>query len=145
MTYTLWTARACALLLSTVSCAFAAGVTVNVNGLSKPYGELGCSLFKNPEGFPMDGQLAQTVWISVSKPSLNCEFKNLTAGTYAISIVHDQNKNRKVDTNLFGIPQEQWGVSNNVRPLMRAPKFSEANFVIAGDADELNLTIEASK
>ena len=37
-----------------------------------------------------------------------------------------------------------WGVSNNIRPMMRAPRFREAKFEIKGD-EPLTLNIEIGK
>jgi uncharacterized protein (DUF2141 family) len=35
-----------------------------------------------------------------------------------------------MDKNFLGVPQEGYVASNNVRPLMSAPKFKEASFVV---------------
>jgi uncharacterized protein (DUF2141 family) len=35
-----------------------------------------------------------------------------------------------LDTNLFGVPQEPYGFSNNVRPKFRAPNFEEAKIQV---------------
>ena len=55
-------------------------------------------------------------------------FEDLPYGTYAITILHDENGNLKVDANFLGIPKEGYGFSNNARNLFRAPKFEEAKF-----------------
>jgi len=125
--------------------ALSSNLTIEVKGLKAPYGEVGCSLFASPEGFPMDGSKAETHWMLVQSPTVQCEFRDLTEGEYAFSIAHDQNGNRKVDTNFLGIPLEQWGVSNNVRPLMRAPKFNEAKFLVKKDSSNLKMTVEVGQ
>jgi uncharacterized protein (DUF2141 family) len=38
-------------------------------------------------------------------------------------VAHDLNGNHKTGTNWVGLPLEPWGVTNNVRPILRAPKF----------------------
>ena len=50
-------------------------------------------------------------------------------GTYAVAIMHDMDKDFKMDTNFFGIPDEDLGVSNNVKggPL-GGPKWKVAKF-----------------
>ena len=35
-----------------------------------------------------------------------CSFDPIPAGTYAVACFHDENKNGKCDTGLFGIPTE---------------------------------------
>ena len=126
-------------------CCAAAELTVNVTGITAPFGSVGCSLFSNEAGFPMDSSRAKTEWVSVSGDTANCKFKDVASGRFSVSVAHDINGNRKVDTNLFGIPTEQWGVSNNVRPTLRAPRFDEAAFNIPGDAPNLSIEIKVAK
>jgi len=61
---------------------------------------------------------------------VECRFAQLSPGAYAVSVVHDMNKNRKTDTGFMGRPKENWGVTNNVRPKLRAPNFEEARFAV---------------
>lgn len=46
-------------------------------------------------------------------------------GKYGIKVFHDENNNKKLDTNLVGYPIEAWGASNNARPTFRAPTLEE--------------------
>ena len=55
-------------------------------------------------------------------------FKNLPKGVYAISSFHDENDNKKMDTNFFRIPKEPLGISNNVKGFMGPPKYKDAKF-----------------
>lgn len=137
------------LFLAAGSCmsfgSLAGELTVNVTGLLAPYGSVGCSLFSAEAGFPMDNSRAKTEWISVSGDSVTCRFKDVAPGKFAVSVAHDINGNRKVDTSLFGIPTEQWGVSNNVRPSLRAPRFDEAVFRITSETPNLSIDIKVAK
>ena len=54
----------------------------------------------------------------------------LPSDTYCLSVHHDENANISMDTNFFGLPTEGWGISNNVRLLMRLPKFDECSFQV---------------
>jgi uncharacterized protein (DUF2141 family) len=41
------------------------------------------------------------------------------------------------------MPTEAWGVSNNIRPLMRAPRWQEAQFSLAMDEKKIiNIQLE---
>jgi uncharacterized protein (DUF2141 family) len=129
-----------------LSFASSAGeLTVNVTGLIAPYGSVGCSLFSAEAGFPMDNSRAETEWVPVSGDSVTCRFKEVLPGKFAVSVAHDVNGNRKVDTNFFGLPTEQWGVSNNVRPSLRAPRFNEAVFNIASETPNPSIDIKVAK
>jgi uncharacterized protein (DUF2141 family) len=134
-----------ALALSVPSCLLAADIVVNVTGIITPLGQVGCSLFVDPKGFPMDPSAAATLWRPADPKGTNCRFPGVAAGTYAVSVVHDLNGNARVDTNLFGIPTEAWGVSNNRRPTLRAPRFEEAAFQVDGEAKQIVLDVMVAK
>ncbi|HNI91331.1 MAG TPA: DUF2141 domain-containing protein, partial [Leptospiraceae bacterium] len=48
----------------------------------------------------------------------------------AIGIMHDENNNLKMDTNLIGIPKEGYGVSNNVKSKLGPPKYEDAKITL---------------
>jgi uncharacterized protein (DUF2141 family) len=56
--------------------------------------------------------------------------KDIPPGEYAISAFHDANDNKKMDTNLFGIPKEPIGISNNATGFMGPPKYNDAKFTV---------------
>ncbi len=120
-------------------------VVVRVGGIQPPLGQVGCSLFAEASGFPMDNARAQQQWLPAPGDGVTCQFRGLAPGRYAVSVGHDLNGNRRVDTNLFGMPTEQWGVSNNARPALRAPRFEEAVFTVPDNGGELILRIEVAK
>jgi uncharacterized protein (DUF2141 family) len=123
----------------------AAQVVVRVTGVQEPLGQIGCSLFSGPQGFPMDSSTARVVWLAAETQGVTCRFDNVPDGRYAVSVGHDLNRNRRVDTNLFGLPTEQWGVSNNARPTLRAPRFDEASFVVQANAAEVTIDIKVAQ
>jgi uncharacterized protein (DUF2141 family) len=62
------------------------------------------------------------------------------AGRYALMVIHDENGNGTLDTNLVGMPVEGYGFSNNPR-VMRKPTFDEAAFDVGADALALDVAI----
>ena len=56
------------------------------------------------------------------------ELKNLSKGTYAVSVYHDVNENGKLDRNLLGIPREPFAFSNMKTMGMGPPKFKDTSF-----------------
>ncbi|OYU44606.1 MAG: hypothetical protein CFE44_12045 [Burkholderiales bacterium PBB4] len=117
-------------LLLACGTAKAADVIVKVTGTNSTVGQIRCGLFENSPAFPMDPSGAKQVSLSADAGALVCKFSGVAPGTYAVSVGHDANGNKKVDTNFLGIPTEGWGVSNNVVPRLRAPRFDEAQFVV---------------
>jgi uncharacterized protein (DUF2141 family) len=125
--------------------AGAADLVVRITGLAEPLGQVGCSLYGGAAGFPMDSSTARVQWLAADAKGVTCRYRDLTEGTYAISIGHDLNGNQRVDTNLVGLPTEQWGVSNNARPSLRSPRFEEAAFKVAAGAQEVVIDIKVAK
>lgn len=113
--------------------ASAADTTLRVEAATfrNARGDAGCLVFKAAEGFPDQQDKAwRVLHVPIEQGRAVCEFKDVPAGTYAVVVLHDENLNHKMDKNFLGIPQEGWGVSNNVRPALSAPRFQDAAFAI---------------
>jgi uncharacterized protein (DUF2141 family) len=115
--------------------AWAATLVVSVVGVQDDAGFVGCALFASEAAasFPLDATRAITRRAPARAGTLQCEFTDLPAGTYAVSAAHDRNGNGKTDRNFVGLPTEPWAVSNNVRPTLRAPAFAESALTLAAD------------
>ena len=123
--------------------ANAAEVRVEVTGLENDTGLIGCALHRSETTFPLDPDDVPNVWVSAADRTAVCVFEGVLAGTYAVAVSHDLNGNRQTDTNLIGLPTEAWGVSNNVRPMTRAPRFKEAAFEVT--TSPVVLTVELDR
>jgi uncharacterized protein (DUF2141 family) len=125
------------LYLVAIGSAFAIGsahaqeLIVKVTMVKSAQGEVGCALFSSANGFPTENVALPTKWQASSTDGVVCRFTDIKPGPYAVAVSHDLNGNRRTDTNFLGIPKEDWGVSNNVRPNLRAPTFDEARFEVA--------------
>jgi len=62
---------------------------------------------------------------------------NVQPGEYAIAVFQDINKNGDLDKNIFSYPTEPFGFSNNYRPTIKPPHWTDVAF----QADE-DRTIE---
>jgi len=60
-------------------------------------------------------------------------FENIEKGTYAFSMFHDVNDNKKMDKNFMGIPKEPYGFSNNKKGKFGPPDFEKVQFDVHGD------------
>lgn len=110
--------------------ALSAELAVQVTGVASRQGEVGCALHASGAEFPTSNVRSTNAWLPADPRGVVCRFADVKPGVYAIAVSHDLNGNRKTDTNFLGIPTEAWGVSNNVRPALRAPTFDEAKFEV---------------
>lgn len=104
-------------------------ITVYIRNLKKPEGMLGILLYSSKQGFPDKPEKAVARRIKkISDTSHEVTFENMPYGTYAVSVLHDENSNGKMDKNFIGIPREGFGISNNPKIKTGPPSFSEALF-----------------
>ena len=62
---------------------------------------------------------------------------DIEPGLHAVSVLHDENNNGKLDTNFLGIPREGVGMSNNPPPRRGPPRFAEAAFRLPPQGGEI--------
>lgn len=117
-------------------------IQVEIDGLRNDKGQVFCAIYSSADGFPKNGDKAVAhAKSSISERHAVCEFPGLNAGTYAISVFHDENSNAKLDTNFMGIPREGVGASNNAKGHFGPPKFDAAAFRFSGSRLELKITV----
>src|SRR5262245_45275026 len=108
-----------------------ATVTASVVNLRSQKGNVVCRLYRSEADFPRSptGNVRKKVTVVPGRPT-RCVFENVTPGTYAMTFIHDENDNGKLDKNLLGMPTEGYGVSNNRTYAMKAPTWAECKFVV---------------
>ena len=126
--------------------ASAATLIVHLTGIDSHKGQIKIGLFDKADGW-LDDKAAitgQNIDLTTTTgDSVDVTFNDVKPGDYAVGAYHDENMNSKLDKNFFGIPKEQWGVSNNVKPHLRAPTFDEAKLTVAEPS--LSIGIELHK
>ncbi|NTU58259.1 MAG: DUF2141 domain-containing protein [Chlorobiaceae bacterium] len=114
-------------------------ITVNIDNLRSSDGKVGVALFKVKEGFPDKTERALEGKSIAAGDHCIVMFENVPYGTYAVSVLHDENGNGKMDKTFIGIPKEGFGTSNNPKIRMGPPSFSESKFELG--KGEVTLTI----
>ena len=123
------------LLLSAVTLiSFAAAaqnaIEVTVKNIREVKGSIRVGLFNSEESFlknALDGKI-----VKVSGKEVTVVFENLKPGEYAVSVVHDENDNGELDTNMMGIPKEGFAFGNNATGMFGPPDFSKAKVKVEG-------------
>lgn len=118
-------------------------LTVTISSIPNDKGQIGCSLYSKADGFPTKSDKADVVMFVQSKAKkASCVFKDVKSGKYAISVMHDENKDGKLETSMVGRPKEAWGVSNNAPPeRFGPPKYEAATFSFTGDAKTIQVKL----
>jgi uncharacterized protein (DUF2141 family) len=106
------------------------GIKVDITGLRNNKGQLVCSLWSGPAGFPRDdSHILKHVTAPVANAGGVCVFGGTFAtGDYAITLFHDEDSSGKFKSNMIGYPLEGYGFSNNVVPQFSAPTFDQCKF-----------------
>jgi uncharacterized protein (DUF2141 family) len=111
-------------------------LTVIVENVNQDGGNIGVLVFNSTKGWPENRFAAlRDIVVPAHPGTVTVTVPDLPAGDYAVSVGHDVNRNHKVDKNIFGVPKEQWGMSNNPHAVIKAPPFSAARFSLASDME----------
>jgi uncharacterized protein (DUF2141 family) len=110
-----------------------ASLTVVVNGIRHKNGEICFRIYNSEKGFPMSSSSeVQSGCTKITGSSVKKVFSGLKPGNYAVAVVDDQNGDRKLNKDFFGIPKEGFGISRNpiVSIQTGTPRFQQASFKI---------------
>ncbi|MDA8768858.1 DUF2141 domain-containing protein [uncultured Winogradskyella sp.] len=114
-------------------------ITVSITGLDSNRGQLLVGLYNTEEHF-LDKRFKSEI-VEISNKTGTLVFTNIPKGTYAISFIHDENSNGKMDTNFLGIPKEDYGCSNNARGTLGPPKWKDAKFELKGQDKVITISL----
>jgi uncharacterized protein (DUF2141 family) len=113
---------------------------VTVKGIKGKQGNIRVGLFNDEEKFLKSAWKGQVV--KATTESITVVFENVPNGVYALSVIHDENQNEKLDSNLIGIPTEGFGFSNNVMGSFGPPGFEKASFVVNNEVKNLAIDLK---
>lgn len=107
-------------------------LTVKVFGVKANKGQVVASIFNTADHFLKSPLRTRTQSIG-KNGEVQFEFSDLSPGTYAVSVVYDEDNNGELNTGFMGIPTELVGFSNNAKGFMGPPSFEKASFVFSSD------------
>ena len=124
-------------LAAALSCALpaqAADLTISVSGATAP-GTVRTMLFSDAASFDRKTGGTASFTAQPQAGRAVATFHDLPPGRYAIAAFLDGNANERLDTNLFGVPSEPFGVSND------ASDFDAAAIALDSGARTVTVTI----
>ena len=104
----------------------ASDLEIIVDNLRNSSGFIRFALYNKEYGFPENQHKIDKIDIQLESQKMKAAFKNLSPGTYAVAVFHDENGNNEFDKNFFSFPLEGFGFSNNARVFFGPPAFEEA-------------------
>ncbi|MFH6955176.1 DUF2141 domain-containing protein [Pseudoalteromonas sp. XMcav1-K] len=105
-------------------------VQFNIEGIQHDKGKLYIQLFKGENNFKK-GEAHNVAIVNAKKGQLTVTFNDVEPGDYAIRYFHDENNNRDFDNNMFGMPIEGYGFSNNAPVNFGPPSYQQMTFIVS--------------
>ncbi len=115
-------------------------VSIVVSNIKKPKGTIYVSVF-NKSNFLEKGKEVLKKSFKVDSEKLKKVDVFLEQGEYALASYYDANNNNKCDLNFIGVPTEQYAFSNNFKPFMSKPNFSDCSFFIENKGKVLGIKL----
>ncbi|MDX5339139.1 MAG: DUF2141 domain-containing protein [Cyclobacteriaceae bacterium] len=104
-----------------------ANLKVQISPTKSDEGKVLVLVFNSEKGFPESIDHAYKRLVLTPK-NQQAEFilEGIPSGKYAITVLHDEDNNGKMNTSLMGFPQEKYGFSNNPKIYFGPPTFEKA-------------------
>ena len=114
-----------------------ATLTVHVTGFRNADGNL-LVLLRRDENTRVE---ARTIDIDPKTLAAQVVFQNVPEGAYGVTVVHDENKNGKLDFNEMGMPIEGYGYSNNPAKRPGPAPFEETKFTLTAPSTSTEIAL----
>jgi uncharacterized protein (DUF2141 family) len=106
-------------------------LTFTIPNIKNTKGGIHVSIYssKNKSEFTKIGKEFKVLEFKTEGFSGKYVIKDLPEGEYAIAIYHDENGDKKCNTNMIGIPIEGYGFTR-IQKLYSSPKFDDAKILL---------------
>lgn len=115
-------------------------LNVEITGIKEIQGNMMVAVYDSGEEFLGQNAVASAI-IEVTGKTVRGTLE-IPYGTYGISVFHDLDSNGELNTNLFGIPKEPIGFSNNSQGTFGPPSFKAASFDFRQDKQTIKIEIK---
>lgn len=113
------------------SCIASAGeIQATIDNIGELKGKLYVGLYNKKDGHGDTERYFKKHIKDATRGQISVSFKNIPNGVYAVAVFQDKNGNKRLDTNILGLPKEPYGFSENIFHSLRATTFDEAKFTL---------------
>lgn len=127
---------ACLPLLGAAAAPQQASLHLTFEGLRSQKGSIRLCLWRDPAGYPDCTRGTGATKESVPAAHPVFDITGLPPGDYAVSAIHDENDNKKLDKSFIGMPTEGVAFSNNAKIAFGPPKFEKVRFHVDGETTQ---------
>ncbi|MCY4303728.1 MAG: DUF2141 domain-containing protein [Aestuariivita sp.] len=129
----------CGFTLGFASVTISGTLTLVVSDTSEK-GDVRAAVFSSQTDFE-NGDSSFALSRSATLSETKLEIEDLPPGNYGVAVFQDLNGNEQLDRNLFVVPTEPYGFSQNPVISFSAPHFDEFDFEFTGTPLELNIVL----
>lgn len=115
-------------------------VVVIVTGVRNDRGLVSGGLYADSSVWTQRGGEVYTCSTRPRGGTARCVMRGVAPGRYAFAFMHDEDGDGEIDRNLIGVPDEGYGFSNDVRPVLSAPSFDSAAFDVNAGTVRIRVT-----
>ena len=131
------------ILLSGYVSAQTGSIKIEIQGIVGTNGEIQIGLYNSADDFPDFEKSFKGGFAEAGNSGALYKFEDIPIGKYAIAIWHDENSDKVLNKNFFGVPKEKYGFSNNVFGSFGPPDFEDASFsVVEGETAVLKIKLK---
>jgi uncharacterized protein (DUF2141 family) len=112
------------LFAGSFQCAAQGNLEVTIKNIKTESGSIRVGLFSDEKSFLKTAAEGKVVKASANEVTVR--FENLKPGDYGLSVIHDENENGELDTNMMGLPKEGFAFGNNAMGMFGPPDFEKA-------------------
>ena len=119
-------------------------VEVTMTGFENDEGQVMVALYLDGQGWPGAAEhVFATAMVPIREARAIAEFADVPVGPFAVSVYHDENGNRELDSSMFGIPSERYGFSAGAEGTFGPPSFEEARVELAaGERKQISIEVK---
>ncbi|MEC7863524.1 MAG: DUF2141 domain-containing protein [Bacteroidota bacterium] len=115
-------------------------IILEVYGFENLDGDLAIAINNSSEQFISNTECYRDTIIDIPSNDITLTIEGIIAGTYAISVFHDEDEDGELDLGFLNIPEEGFGFSNNPPIGFSQPDFNDCKFTIE-EAQSLTIPI----
>jgi uncharacterized protein (DUF2141 family) len=112
-------------------------ITVRIEGLRNDLGTVFVSLHDKKESFKDNKNPVASGQARPGNRSCVVVFENVVPGRYALTFIHDEIDNKKIDKSFIGIPKEGFGFSRDAMGRFGPPSFDDADLAIPAGSSQV--------